>query len=572
MPELITASTGAPHGKGRLADLKSQTHWQIATPVDVVTAVPVESFNVFSQLNIPLHLIHQVLGSQRTIIALVVANKLINTDTSYTTLSAGVFAIDVSLTFDKPNHLHSTDTHYSAGYFNTIPAVDNLWQLGFRSVDRFFNKPPPPLDNKYHPSRDFSITAELIGFTNNFDQPLDFDKVKTALSPIDSVSAKPWNRNRAVDVEKAFKYGYSINKFIVGGGARVIYPVDEDAVTPEPDAPIKVIKIVNNVSIVTLPDRTPLNFDGIQLARQIDAFAWSADVTLLDQASFDLVKPSTSATVDIEISVNGTAWVMFVAKGSKSQAFGEQNFSVKAFSKSALLQDLYAGKISFTNSSNTTPASLINDLISSYGFTSVWDLTPSWTINQGQFSVQNKSPIDAVATVANSIGAVIEPDLLTNIITIKPWCETTPWTWSGLTGLPQVDANLSYNFSEDYSPQAQANAIYVTGQENGIATKCVINGTAGDVLLPSVSDPLITDTAAAGERGRIELAKSGHKENVPLTSFIDENETLLMPGNMITINNTQAEPWNGMVTQTSISVSNQGLEVYQTLSVLRHYD
>jgi hypothetical protein len=210
-------------------------------------------------------------------------------------------------------------------------------------------------------------------------------------------------------------------------------------------------------------------------------------------------------------------------------------------------------------------------LITSYGFTSVWDLTPSWTLAPNQFSVQNKSPIDAVATVANSIGAIIEPDLLTKTITIKPWCENNPWQWDNLTGLPEVDANLSYQVSEDYSPQAQANAIYVTGQENGVATKCVINGTAGDVLLPSVSDPLITDTIAAGERGRIELSKSGHKENVPLTSFIDENETLLMPGNMITINNTQAQPWNGMVTETSISVSNQGVEVYQTLSVLRHY-
>lgn len=563
---------GASYDKGSVTDVKTKNHWGVASTADAITNVPVESFNIFEQLNIPTRLINQVLSTSSATLALVVGNKLVDTDTTYSTFSSGLFAKDISLTFDKPNYLHSTDTSYNTLYVNLLPAIDNAWQFGFRSVNRFFNKPIPPADNKYLPSTDFSITDELIGFTGNFDQPLDFDKVKTVLSPIDSASSKPWDRTRKADALKAYKYGYSINKFIVGGGSRVIYPVDEDAVTPKPDEPIKVIKIVNDVSIVTLPGRTPLNFDRIQLARQIDSFAWQADITLLDQGSFDLVKPSPSATVEIEISINGTTWVMFVAKGSKSQSFGEQSFTVKSFSKSALLQDLYAGKISFTNSSSSTPSSLINDLITSYGFTSNWDLTPNWTIAQNQFSVQNKSPIEAVATIADSIGAVIVPDLITNTISIKPWCEFNPWTWSGLTGLPEVDANLSYNVSEDYSPQAQANAIYVTGQENGVVAKCVINGTAGGVLLPSVSDKLITDTVAAGERGRIELAKSGHKENVPITSFIDENETLLMPGNMITINNTQAQPWNGMVTETSISVANQGLEVYQTLSVLRHYD
>jgi hypothetical protein len=572
MPELIVASMGASYDKGRVTDVRKKNLFGKSSAADAITALPVESFNVFEHLNIPTRLIQQVLTGSKTSTGFVVGNKLVDTDTTYSTFSEGVYATDTLLLLDKPNNLHVIDSTNTTKYSNILPAIDKNWQFGFRSVNRFFNKPIPPGDAKYLPSTDFSITDELIGFTGNFDQPLDFDKVKTVLSPIDCASSKPWDRTHKADALKAYKYGYSINKFIVGGGSRVIYPVDEDAVTPKPDEPIKVIKIVNDVSIVTLPGRTPLNFDRIQLARQIDSFAWQADITLLDQVSLDLVKPSPSAAVEIEISINGTTWVMFVAKYNKNQSFGEQTFTVKAFSNSALLQDLYAGKISFTNSSNTTPSSLINDLITSYGFTSSWDLTPNWTIAQNQFSVQNKSPIEAVATIADSIGAVIVPNLITNTISIKPWCEFNPWTWSGLTGLPEVDANLSYNVSEDYSPRAQANAIYVTGQENGVVAKCVINGTAGNVLLPSVSDKLITDTVAAGERGRIELAKSGHKENVPITSFIDENETLLMPGNMITINNTQAQPWNGMVTETSISVANQGLEVYQTLSVLRHYD
>ena len=524
MPELIISGFSTSSGIATEVDKIQVTKWEPATALFSLNSLPVKALDKAVDLNNSI--------SFGTTTAISTSTKLI-TD---------VFNITNNTINTKPTSLIEIDTNINCVNSNQLQAVGYIAQSNNQYILQF-------IDVSCH---------------------LKYDPLTT----IEQTTKTPWNGlGELIRLNKKINYGYSVNKFLVGGGSRVIYPVDEEALDPpDPNEPIKVIKIVNDVSIVTLPARTALNFDSINLGRQIDSFAWSADITLLDQASFDLVKPTASTTVEIEISINGTVWNMFVSRGSKAQQFGSESFTVKAFSKSALLQDVYTGKISVTNNSASTPATLINDLITSYGFTSVWDLIPSWTIPQYQFSVQNKSPIEAVATIANSIGAVIEPDLLTNTITIKPWCETNPWQWNGLTGLPSIDANLSYQVSEDYSPQAQANAIYVTGQENGVATKCVISGTAGDVLLPSVSDKLITDTIAAQERGRIELAKSGHKENVPLTTYIDEAETLLMPGDMITVNNVQATAWNGMVTETSITVANEGLEVYQTLTVLRHYN
>ncbi len=460
-------------------------------------------------------------------------------------------------------------------FVDVLPYVDVKFELDHNLVNLLKDKPQKPLDYKYLPSSNFNINDELMGFTSHFSEPFDFDKLKTPLSPVGSPTTTVWNANGdLVTFRKTINYGYSVNKFFVGGGPRVIYPIDEEALEPPPNTntPIKVIKIVNDVSIVVLPARTPLAFGSIQVSRQIDSFAWSCDITLLDQYSYDLVKPTVSNTVDIEVNINGTIWNLFVSKGSKQQVFGDQRFTIKAFSYSALLQSVYAGTNSFTNGSPSTPLALIDSLIGVYGFTATWGSLPSWTVAQHDFSYQNKSPIEGVSSIASSIGAVVYPHLTDKQIIIKPWCETSPWLWSGLVGLPELDANLSYEVSQDYSPQTPSNGIYVTGQENGVAVKCVITGTAGNVLLPSVSDKLLTDTAAAKERGRIELAKSGHKEVVPITTYIDENETLLMPGDMVKVNNVEVGSWNGLVTQTTITVDNSGLEVYQTLNVIRHYE
>lgn len=460
------------------------------------------------------------------------------------------------------------------GYYTKAPSKDTINNHLHRSVNLLAQRPKRPGDYRYLVTNDFDLNNELIGFTANFIEPQDPDLIKVRLSPVDSVSKHPWQKSKPVDVFKRLGYGYSINAFLVGGRVFTSYPVDEDALTPDVEPPVnrKVIRIVNTVSAKVLPSNTPLLFSNIRVSRQIDAFAWDCTITLLDQASLDLVKPNIiDGTKEIEVEINGNVWRFFISKTGTQTSFGEKTFTAKGFSNTAKLQAPYAPRNNYANTSSATASQHVNDVLSGSGFTAIWNVSTDWVIPANTFVYQNKSPIDAIAQIASSVGAVIEPDLVNKTLTIKPWASTSAWAWSGLSGLPVIDAAECYDISEDYTPEDSANAVYVSGEENGVIVKCVINATPGDKLLQTITDPLLTDTAAALERGRIALSQSGNKENVPITLFVDEAIPLNMPGNMVNVIMDGAN-WNGLVSSLTVSADNSGAQVYQNLNVVRHHE
>ncbi len=89
--------------------------------------------------------------------------------------------------------------------------------------------------------------------------------------------------------------------------------------------------------------------------------------------------------------------------------------------------------------------------------------------------------------------------------------------------------------------------------------------------MPDVVDKHITDTIAGTERGRIEVAKAGHKEIIPVTTYVDENG-IIMPFELLEINEAGGGSWRGMVVKTAISYARLGNALVQSLDIERHYD
>ena len=363
----------------------------------------------------------------------------------------------------------------------------------------------------------------------------------------------------------------------MGGGTQSNYPIDPDAVSPDDGGTYtpndsKVITILNTVTVVSLPARTPLLFGNVRLSKHIDSFSWDCSLTILNKDSYDLIKPSATETKNIEVTINGTVWEFFIGKTRKVKQFGSTTYVATGYSYSAKLQAPYAATNNYSNTSSALASQLVDDILLGTGFTASWSMPVNWPVSANGFSYQNKSPIDAIAQIASAAGAVIEPDLVTKTLTIKPWSANSAWQWQGLIGLPVIEEALCFDLTEQYTPQDQANAVYVSGDVNGVLLKGKLPGSAGDKLLPTVTDSLITDTAVASERARIELSKSGHKENVPITTFVDSAESLLMTGDMVTISMSDEASWNGLINSVSIAVENSGVSVNQQLNVIRHYE
>jgi hypothetical protein len=99
------------------------------------------------------------------------------------------------------------------------------------------------------------------------------------------------------------------------------------------------------------------------------------------------------------------------------------------------------------------------------------------------------------------------------------------------------------------------------------------DGSAGNLQLPMVVDPLISEVAAARQRGIAELGQSGRlsmqRLQIPLSSTM---AGLVDTGRLIEVTGDGAA-WRGLVRGVSITAGRQqgGLSVRQELTVERHY-
>jgi len=106
--------------------------------------------------------------------------------------------------------------------------------------------------------------------------------------------------------------------------------------------------------------------------------------------------------------------------------------------------------------------------------------------------------------------------------------------------------------------------VFVSGQEIGVLAQVTRTGTAGDVLAPMVVDSLITQAAAARQRGIAVLADTGQQIEVSLRLPVLAETGIIEPGSFV-------EYQDGSVTRLGIVRATQveaGMpEVWQTLGV-----
>ena len=517
-----------------------------------------------------------------SITSLVIDNNLLNTDLTTRTIKSPIYPTGVITSDGMPNDLESIDSSFSGDYFGLLPWVDVTHNFSHRAVRLFDEKPIPPGDVKYLPTSDFLITDELIGFTSDFVKPIDTDFLKTALSPIGIAGSLPWKKSTPADFEKKLSYGYSINAFFVGGSTDSNYPTDSDAVDednggtykPDPGIGTGVISVVNIINVVVLPGRTPIQFTNLSLAIDLSSVAWVANFDIADQASLDLIKPAGAVVKEVEISINGELFIVFIGRTSSSINSSRGQGAVKSikctgWSNIKKLTYPYSPKRSYTETSSSTPAGILTGELSGTGFTATWG-SPSWVIPGNVFSYIDKAPLAAILDLANAVGGVVIPDDATDTFTVQPYYPISPWQWD----ISTVDYSLSesqfFTMDTEWIPQDSPDTIFIYGEENGAAVKVVKAGGSGKTL-PTITDKHITDTIAGRERGRIEIAKNGFKEIVPITTYIDGNG-IIKPQSLLEITARDTSTWRGMVVGTSISINRNGNAIIQSLQIERHYD
>ena len=124
-----------------------------------------------------------------------------------------------------------------------------------------------------------------------------------------------------------------------------------------------------------------------------------------------------------------------------------------------------------------------------------------------------------------------------------------------------VRESIAWREKPDY------NRVYVSGQEQGVLGRVTRTSTAGDILAPMVTDPLITAAAAARQRGLAVLGDTGRQLELGISLPVMSETGIIQPGMYV-------QYVDGSVTRTGIVRSTQvsvgEIEVKQTLGVEVH--
>jgi hypothetical protein len=337
-----------------------------------------------------------------------------------------------------------------------------------------------------------------------------------------------------------------------------------------PAVPLRrVYLVLHDVSLVRLPDRTPIETSGFTLAWDADRRDIDFSATVLGKASLDAVLPDSNGTpVVLEASVDGYVFQVLVEDWDEDRQARKRGIGIQGRSLSAYLSAPYVLPTSRTSTQDRTAQQLAAEELPLAGWALDWT-APDWLIPAGAWSASNQTPIQALQILAAVAGAIVVPAKAGQALTVQPRYPVLPWNYAATPpDLVIPEAALTHLQRRNAIP-TQANAVYLQGGEaGGVLARVLLTGSAGDRLLPTVQDNLITHLDAARGLGERLLAGQWRQPEVrSVTLPVDGNLFPLMEIGQLARIDLDGGPVYGIVNGVSLAVAmTKGLSVRQTLS------
>jgi hypothetical protein len=172
--------------------------------------------------------------------------------------------------------------------------------------------------------------------------------------------------------------------------------------------------------------------------------------------------------------------------------------------------------------------------------------------------------MEALLAIAEAAGGYVLPHRSDLGLAIRHRFPVAPWDWETITPDIVLPADVVARESLRWQEKPAYNRVFVAGQETGVLGQVTRAGTAGDLLAPMVVDPLITEAAAARQRGLAILADTGRQIEVTLRLPVLAETGILEPGLFVEYQDGTVARL-GFIRSTSVQVT--GPEVWQTVGV-----
>ena len=328
----------------------------------------------------------------------------------------------------------------------------------------------------------------------------------------------------------------------------------------------RVYFVINNVTLHRLPDGLPVPVFNLALSLDAASWTWGFDA-LLPAAATSLVAPgSNGGPVELVASVNGTPFRVLAESISRERSFGDASIRVSGRGRNAVLAAPYAPVMNFQQPQARTAQQLMDDVLTLNGIPLGWNIDwglTDWNVPAGVFTQQG-TWMEALVAIASAAGGYLIPHPSDQSIRVRHRYPVAPWEWSTVTPDFVLPVDAVARESLRWVEKPGYNRVFVSGQDVGVLGQVSRAGTAGDVLAPMVVDALITEAAAARQRGIAVLADTGQQIEVSLRLPVLAETGIIEPGAFV-------EYQDGSVTRLGIVRSTQveaGMpEVWQTLGV-----
>ncbi|MBS1943359.1 MAG: hypothetical protein JST38_21055, partial [Bacteroidetes bacterium] len=335
----------------------------------------------------------------------------------------------------------------------------------------------------------------------------------------------------------------------------------------------RVYFVINNVTLHRLPDGLPMPVFNLSLSLDAASWTWGFDAQLPAKAEA-LVAPANapgqaSGPVELVASINGTQFRVLAESISRERSFGDASIRVSGRGRNAVLAAPYAPVMNFQQPQARTARQLMDDVLTlngiPLGWSIDWGLT-DWNVLAGVFTKQG-TWIEALSSIASAVGGYLIPHPSEQSIRVRHRYPAAPWDWATVTPDFVLPVDAVARESLRWIEKPAYNRVFVSGQDVGVLGQVTRAGSAGDVLAPMVVDALITEAAAARQRGIAVLADTGQQIEVSLRLPVLAETGIIEPGAFV-------EYQDGSVTRLGLVRSTQVeagmLEVWQTLGVQSH--
>ena len=339
-----------------------------------------------------------------------------------------------------------------------------------------------------------------------------------------------------------------------------------------------VYMIMHQAYVTRVSDGAAVQCRGFEISTDWDSWCWQFTAEIADDASLELIKPTSGGPVAIDVTVDGHVWRMLAESWSIGQTFGKTSRTVRGRSASAVLAAPYAAAYTEIVSMPSTGEQLANLKLEYTGWQAYCDV--DWLVPATTYSIQAKTPMDIIADVAASFGGRVETHPTVAQVGIRERYSVKPWLLGTATPALVIPAAYAIQLDGEWDSRPEYNALICQGDQGGISATVTRSGTAGDLPAPMASHPLITDPAVAQALAVAVLGGSGTWIKYTLALPVARDEAgavgakgLLDVGDIVEYQVSPTLSWRGFVTAVSVSVamSDGAIIARQTVAVERPY-